>query len=681
MSIINSATNKILTAVVTAAVVMTPAGVASAAISDPDASFNANVAALGFNSEIYSVSELPDGRLLVSGNFTSPTHKVAVLQADGTLDNSFTPPSGVFDAAHVQHSMARQVNGQTKILVAGSYRDFSGWKSFDQLEADGRLDQTFRDNLTAGNWEECTSSDSGGIQAVAVQADNKILLSGKFGVGPDMFTRCNEMDPLLRLNSDGTLDTSFYANVTNFSWGVEPEVKSIVLEPDGQILVSGRFTSPGRAIARLNSDGTRDTAFNDQVSSDALVAEDKHIHSMVVDSDTGTIFGAGNFFGSPQLLASFNADGTLNAGFNANVGTTLGAKSAVKIAFDSSGGLYVAGSFTDVYYNGGFNGDHDLLARFNLDGTVDTSFTPSINDGGGRARSMFVQSSNHVLLAGRWDSPQRYLERFEGAPQPAGAPTAVTATAGDGQVDLSWTAPSSNGGADISGYRIQIRSNGNWSTSVEDTGNTNTTHTISGLLNGLPVQFRVAAINNIGVGNYSTGSTAVTPAEPTPEPPAPEPTPTAPAPPPNNPPVANPPAPAPAPPANNPPATTPPAPTTPPVAATAPGKIAKAKVKAKKSKKGKRKYLLKITAPADNGGSEVTAYEFRIKAKAKQTGKKIKAKWTDWQSFKTAAQTAKMKKAVNKLRKYPRGTKVKMQIRAVNSVGPGPATSVKTKTR
>ncbi len=286
-------------------------------------------------------------------------------------------------------------------------------------------------------------------------------------------------------------------------------------------------------------------------------------------------------------------------------------------------------------------------------------------------RAITLSASNRIIVGGKWGSPANYIQRYYGQPETPAAPSAVTATAGNGQATVSWTAPSFNGGAGISGYLIDIRlAGGAWATSVGDTGSTTTSHTITGLANGLAVEFRVAAINNVGAGDYSTGSNAVIPTAPTP-PPADSP--------PNNPPVANPPATTP--PATNPPATTPRAPTTPPVTATAPGKIAKAKVKAKKSKKGKRKYLLKLTAPGEDGGATITSYEYRIKAKAKRTNKKIKTKWTDWQSFNPGTQTAKVKKAVNKLRKYPRGTKLKMQIRAVNSVGPGPATNIKIKTR
>jgi hypothetical protein len=97
-------------------------------------------------------------------------------------------------------------------------------------------------------------------------------------------------------------------------------------------------------------------------------------------------------------------------------------------------------------------------------------------------------------------------------PAAPAAPTNVVGYPDASQVVLSWTPPTNNGGLNITGYNIQTSTNGtSWSpwggNPVSGTG-----ANITGLTNGTPYYFRVAAINSIGAGTYSATSAAVTPA-------------------------------------------------------------------------------------------------------------------------------------------------------------------------
>lgn len=87
---------------------------------------------------------------------------------------------------------------------------------------------------------------------------------------------------------------------------------------------------------------------------------------------------------------------------------------------------------------------------------------------------------------------------------PPGAPTGVTATAGNAQATVSWTAPASSGGAAITGYRITA------STGQTATVGNVLTGTITGLTNGVAVTFTVAAFNGV-YGPESAASASVTP--------------------------------------------------------------------------------------------------------------------------------------------------------------------------
>ena len=90
-----------------------------------------------------------------------------------------------------------------------------------------------------------------------------------------------------------------------------------------------------------------------------------------------------------------------------------------------------------------------------------------------------------------------------------GAPTGLAGTSGDTEAALSWTAPSSDGGAAITGYVIEYTPSGGSATTVS-TGVTSTSFTLSGLTNGTAHSIRVAAVNSVGQGSYSS-SVSVTP--------------------------------------------------------------------------------------------------------------------------------------------------------------------------
>lgn len=91
-----------------------------------------------------------------------------------------------------------------------------------------------------------------------------------------------------------------------------------------------------------------------------------------------------------------------------------------------------------------------------------------------------------------------------------GAPTGVSGTSGDSQVALTWTAPSSTGGSAITGYVVEYTPAGGSAATV-NTGSTTTSYTKTGLTNGTAYTFRVAAINAVGTGSYSSASGSVTP--------------------------------------------------------------------------------------------------------------------------------------------------------------------------
>ena len=96
---------------------------------------------------------------------------------------------------------------------------------------------------------------------------------------------------------------------------------------------------------------------------------------------------------------------------------------------------------------------------------------------------------------------------------PPGKPNGLTATAmGRHQIDLSWTAPEQDGGADISGYQIEVSDDGGsgWTDVAADTGTAATTYEHTGLRPNTTLYYRVSAINSEGTSPASDTANATT---------------------------------------------------------------------------------------------------------------------------------------------------------------------------
>ncbi|NBP16441.1 hypothetical protein EBU95_18985, partial [bacterium] len=88
------------------------------------------------------------------------------------------------------------------------------------------------------------------------------------------------------------------------------------------------------------------------------------------------------------------------------------------------------------------------------------------------------------------------------------SPTNISTQVSNASIIMFWNAPSSDGGASITNYSIQYSTNGGSSYTTVSTNSTNTNYTLTNLVNGLEYTVRVAAVNSLGVGSYSTTATA-----------------------------------------------------------------------------------------------------------------------------------------------------------------------------
>jgi uncharacterized delta-60 repeat protein len=223
---------------------------------------------------------------------------------------------------------------------------------------------------------------------MALQPDGKFLVTGSF-------TKVGGVNRagLVRFNADGTLDTSFIDPVL-----AGGGTYAVALQADGKVLVGGGFTSVGSPatargrLARLNPDGSPDTDFADPALDGTCVG-------LAIQSD-GKILAAGSFTaaGSSERwsLARFNADGTLYATF---VNPELN-HVATDVAVQPDGKVVVGGYFPSVGGGDQAQVDQNRLARFNPDGTRDTTFgDPVITN---TVHAVEVLDNGKILAAGEF---------------------------------------------------------------------------------------------------------------------------------------------------------------------------------------------------------------------------------------------------------------------------------------
>ncbi|MFN8275152.1 MAG: hypothetical protein U0X58_09775 [Flavobacteriaceae bacterium] len=320
-----------------------------------DQTLNAN---LLIDSNIYTFKVQPDGKILIGGSFTKvgtvSRNLIARLNSDFSLDTTFNIGTG-FSSNRVT-DMAVQSNG--KIIVVGYFTTFNGvaCKRVARLNANGSLDTTF--NVGTGA--------DGSISTVLLQANGKIILFGGFSNFNGVAKK-----GMVRLNSDGSIDTSFIVG----TYGLVGTVKCATELSNGKILIAGNLntfnnTNTG-AIMRLNQDGTKDTTF--------VFAHDtaSTIESFVVQPDGKIIIGGTAFdqlYNGLKNVAKLSADGTVDNTFTFN--THLGPNGSVYcVGLQTDGKIIIGGNF-DTFDTVGKN----CVARLNNTAPLSVDDVVASND-------------------------------------------------------------------------------------------------------------------------------------------------------------------------------------------------------------------------------------------------------------------------------------------------------------
>lgn len=311
----------------------------------------------------------------------------------GALTTTFAPKTvntqGQINAMYVQ--------SDGKVILAGSYSDLSGATTgnFIRFNANGSVDFFV--------------STNGGITSMAVQKDGKILIGGDFSV-VNGITRNHiaRLDPALIAvsspPSSGALDMNFDPNANG-------TVSTIAIQPsDQKIVIGGSFTSltPNGAttattrdyLARLNTDGTIDTTYNPNpnqyVSGIAMTTVSGKDAIIAVGGFTSVQPNATGTATSRNYVARINNDGTLDTSFDPNANGIVAA-----VAIQSDQKIVLGGAFTTLEPNGGATQTRNFLGRVNADGTLDTTFNPNPN---GVVSALAIDSTGLIVIGGTFTS-------------------------------------------------------------------------------------------------------------------------------------------------------------------------------------------------------------------------------------------------------------------------------------
>ncbi|HEX8137182.1 MAG TPA: delta-60 repeat domain-containing protein, partial [Pyrinomonadaceae bacterium] len=269
--------------------------------------------------------------------------------------------------------------------------------------APGDLDATF------GTGGRVVTSFPGGLDTAndtAVQADGRIVVAGTSGTD----------FALTRYNTDGSLDASFGVGGrvhTDFPTGLGGVAYALVIQPDGKLVLAGSASESATsfnsvfALVRYNTDGSLDTSFDGDGRVVTTFAGSSATARALALQPDGKLVAAGlasdsTTFNSVYALARYNTDGSLDTSFDTDGRVTtdfpgLTFEEIHAVAIQTNGRIVVGGLGNAAFSLARYTTTGALDTSFDTDGFVTTAFGGTFEE----ANALAIQSDGKIVAAGQ----------------------------------------------------------------------------------------------------------------------------------------------------------------------------------------------------------------------------------------------------------------------------------------
>jgi uncharacterized delta-60 repeat protein len=336
----------------------------------------------------------------------------------GSLDPNFgTGGKVTTDVFETDHGTRVFVLPDGKILAAGqstSYNQinhtYANYTMLARYNSDGTLDSTFGTNGKVHDTAAVAVSD------VLLQADGKIVMVGTNN--PSWFQASGDDFAVLRFNANGSRDTGFGSGglvVTNFGGSIDL-ARAAVLTSDGKILVTGvTFGTSNTAgtidLARYNSDGTPDNTFG---TGGIRFYSYGPVNSSPQVTNLAMLSDGKFIVLTHNVAARFNPDGTFDTSFG-SLGIADGG--GLELIRQPDGKFIVLPSEYSVPTDGfnmiRRNADWSIDTGFGVNGAVKSQFRAPVGDYEGQATAVALKANGEIYQTG-WGGRSDYSTRLFG---------------------------------------------------------------------------------------------------------------------------------------------------------------------------------------------------------------------------------------------------------------------------